>query len=61
MEGCAFDLGKRGYALTEKQCVGCKFRKTNKELEEGRETARKRIASLPIVDRAYIKNKYKVI
>ena len=60
MHECAFDLGKKCFALTEKQCKGCKFRKTNEELAEGREKARRRIESLPIMERNHIKNKYKI-
>lgn len=58
MDKCAFDLGKRCHALTVKECAGCKFRKTERELKAGREKATNRLMTL---DRALlndIKQKY---
>jgi hypothetical protein len=60
MSECAFDEGKRKcHALTEKNCVCCRFRKTAEEVDEGRKKARKRIASLPDEQQDHIKKKYK--
>ena len=55
---CAFELGYRCVALTDKKCKGCHFRKTQKELEKGRKKAKKRIASLLEAEQQYIKEKY---
>jgi hypothetical protein len=44
---CAFDRIYQCAALTHKECVGCRFRKTQEELDEGRERAEDRIMSLP--------------
>lgn len=60
MNKCAFDLEKKCAALTDKECKGCRFRKSKEELEEGREKARRRLDSLPIVQREYIKHKYHI-
>lgn len=34
-------------ALRSRECVGCKFRKTEEELEKGRQKATKRLKKLP--------------
>lgn len=46
MDKCAFDLGKRCHAITEKKCKGCKFYKTKEQLKEGRERATARLMTL---------------
>ena len=47
MARCAFDYGDdMCYALTEKKCRGCRFRKTEKELQEGRDKATDRLMTL---------------
>ena len=58
MEKCAFDNEDKCKALTEKKCLGCKFRKTEEELQSGREKARGRLESLPMEEMLHIKNKY---
>ena len=58
MDKCTFDKGEKCSALNEKRCLSCCFRKTEEELEAGREKARERIESLPLVARVHIKNKY---
>ena len=60
MYECAFDRGEECAALKYKECKGCHFRKTKEELEEGREKARKRIESMPFVEREHIKQKYQI-
>ena len=58
MMKCAFDLGEKCNAMAEKNCNGCKFRKTEQELKEGREKA---VTRLMTFDRAFlegIKRKY---
>ena len=58
MERCAFDLGEKCNAMAEKNCNGCKFRKTEQELKEGREKAVTRLMTL---DRTFlngVKRKY---
>lgn len=55
---CVFDFGRKCVALTEKKCKDCRFRKTQKELKEGRKKAKKRIASLPEEQQTYIREKY---
>lgn len=46
MDKCAFDLGNKCHAVTDKVCLGCKFRKTKEELKAGREKATKRLMTL---------------
>lgn len=46
MDKCAFDLGKRCHAMTEKKCDGCKFFKTKEQLKAGREKATDRLMTL---------------
>lgn len=47
MSKCVFDYGEdMCYAVTEKQCQGCRFRKTAEELQEGRDKATKRLMTL---------------
>ena len=47
MEKCVFNNGKKCSALAPKKCKNCSFRKTEAELNAGREKARKRLESLP--------------
>ena len=54
MRDCAFDEGKFCSALREKECIGCPFKKTRKELVEGRQRAMHRINSLPNPKKQYI-------
>ena len=56
---CAFDKGAGCAALSEKQCDGCSFYKTQAQITEGRKRAEERIASLPEEQREHIKLKYK--
>lgn len=59
---CAFDRGTFCAALRERDCHDkCSFRKTQKQFNEGRKKADERIASLPAVQQAHIKQKYKQI
>ena len=58
MNKCAFDLGKKCYALTEKVCPGCAFRKSEEELVAGKERASRRVATLPKEQQLHIKQKY---
>lgn len=58
MKDCAFNNGNKCIALNEKQCVGCPFRKTQEELDEGRQKALKRISKLPPKLQAHILTKY---
>ena len=44
---CAFDNGKKCLAISPKDCAGCRFRKTESELEAGREKARYRLSQFP--------------
>ena len=59
MSKCGFDYGEdMCYAVTEKQCEGCRFRKTKEELQEGRDKATKRLMTLDRVFLNDIKRKY---
>ena len=58
MTKCAFDIGPECAALAKKECVGCKFRKTKQELDEGREKADARIRALEPPLRHYLMRKY---
>ena len=58
MDSCAFENGNECNALTEKHCIGCKFRKTEEELLRGRLKAVTRIGNLPDGSRTYIFGKY---
>ena len=58
MNNCAFDNGNKCIALCKKQCVGCTFRKTEEEVQEGRRKAKERIKRLPLITRIYITRKY---
>ena len=55
---CVFDKGKRCSALTKKDCIGCHFRKTREEYEQGQKEARDRIEGLPDDERVYIDRTY---
>ena len=58
MEKCVFNNGKKCSALVPKKCKDCSFRKTEAELNAGREKARKRLESLPEEQRDAIMRKY---
>lgn len=58
---CAFDRIYQCAALTHKECVGCRFRKTQEELDEGRERAEDRIMSLPDDVQDRIAKKYRTV
>lgn len=58
MKNCAFDNRTNCIALTEKQCKGCPFRKTSKELSKGRKKAMERIRTLPKATQEHIFTKY---
>ena len=47
MKSCVFNRGKKCAVLTSHNCEKCSFRKTERELQEDRASARKRIESLP--------------
>ena len=57
-EKCVFDKGHKCSALTSHNCEKCSFRKTEKELVDGRENARERIESLPKKQYDAIMRKY---
>ena len=58
MKKCAFDRDNTCTALTKKQCLGCKFRKTEEELREGRQKVAERLDSLPERQQIHIARKY---
>ena len=58
MSNCAFDNGNECSALNEMNCKKCPFRKTKKELIEGRWRATARLTKLPRQTRARIRQKY---
>lgn len=58
MNYCAFDLDNKCAALSKKQCVGCRFRKTEQELNDGRQKAIDRISNLPRSKQIHISRKY---
>ena len=58
MNDCAFNNDKKCIALNKKKCAGCPFRKTQEELNEGRQKALKRISKLPPKTQAHILTKY---
>lgn len=55
---CVFDHGIKCVALTEKRCEGCRFKKTQKEVEAGRKKAKRRINSLPEEQQKFIRETY---
>lgn len=56
---CVFDKGNdKCSALTAKMCAGCRFRKTKRELDAGRQKAIERIGTLP--NRDQINKKYRL-
>lgn len=55
---CAFNREGRCTVLKTTRCNKCSFRKTQKQLDEGREKAKKRIQSFPKEVREDIKKKY---
>lgn len=58
MNNCVFDKGKGCSALTEKECFGCRFRKTEKDLKQGRLKAKIRLLNLPTEALNHIFRKY---
>ena len=58
MNKCAFDNGDKCNAMTEKKCLGCKFRKTEEELKAGREKSLARLETFPLAWKMHIKRKY---
>ena len=58
MNKCAFDREDKCTALREKQCDGCRFRKTEQELNDGRQKAIDRINNLPYSKQIHITRKY---
>ena len=58
MNNCVFDRDGTCVALNEKQCVACSFRKTEQELNEGRQKATDRLISLPKSTQIHIARKY---
>lgn len=58
MDKCAFDNGNKCHAVTDKVCLGCKFRKTKEELKAGREKASARLMTLDRTLLNEIKQKY---
>ena len=57
---CFADLGDECVALEEKDCKGCVFFKTEKDLEISEEKRIKRLLSLDKSKQDYIKKKYKL-
>ena len=57
MNACAF-IGKKCSILNRNSCIGCSFKKSYDELEQGRLKARARLESLPPGERLAIKQKY---
>jgi hypothetical protein len=55
---CAFEHGTKCVALTDKDCIGCHFKKTREELAEGRKRARMLLARLPEEQQKEIRKKY---
>lgn len=58
MDNCAFDRDGFCVALKEKQCDGCKFRKTEQEVYDSRMKAAHRLDSLPKRLKIHIARKY---
>ena len=58
---CAFDRIYTCAALTHKECIGCHFRKTPAQLDEGRERAEDRISTLPDEIQDKIATKYRTV
>ena len=58
MNKCAFDRDGKCIALCGKQCIACAFRKTEDELNDGRQKATDRLLSLPKSTRIHIARKY---
>ena len=59
MDKCAFDMGETCSALAARVCENCSFRKTEQELIEGREKAKKLLDRLPPDKRKAIELKYR--
>ncbi len=57
MERCVFECRTRNtcYALEEKHCEGCGFRKTKEEYRDGKIAAMTRLKSLPNYEYYYKK------
>lgn len=55
---CVFYQGKKCAALNQKKCGGCRFFKTEEQLEEGRKRAKDRVMSLPLEQRLHIASVY---
>lgn len=59
MLNCAFDRGEgMCSALKEKSCERCRFFKTEKQVADSREKAKKRIQSLPVETKRHIYDTY---
>ena len=58
MNVCALMRGGKCSSLRRKNCNGCTFFKTEKQLREGRQKARERLEALPDDDKKWIKDKY---
>ena len=58
MNDCVFYCDGGCHALNRENCIGCSFRKTKAELQEGRSKAFERISNLPRGERAHILNVY---
>lgn len=58
MSKCTFEHGEHCEALTEKNCKGCKFRKTEEELDAGRKKAQMRLFMLSSNKLSAIRHKY---
>ena len=58
MNECTFNKGGKCVALKDKNCRGCAFMKTNKQLEDSRAKAWERVESLPEKVKAKIRFKY---
>lgn len=58
MEKCVFDKGEKCAVLVSQDCEKCTFRKTQRELVEGRAKAHERIEHLPQEQHDAIMRKY---
>jgi hypothetical protein len=58
MSKCAFEYGEHCLALTKKNCTGCRFKKTEEQLEAGRKKAQLKLLMLPKRKLNAIRSKY---
>lgn len=58
MSECAFEHGEYCEALINKECKGCAFRKTEKQVADGRKKAMLKLYMLPAQKLKAIREKY---